>query len=161
MSAGGVRVLIAYFEVLLLGAWVGAMLFFSFAVAPGAFSALPSRHLAGLVVTNSISKLELLGLIAGPLLMLLCAAGSKHCAWSRLALLLVMTASAALSRFVVTPRMARLRASMGGIIDDIPASDPLRIEFNRLHDYSVALMSIAILSGLAALYLAVHSWIKR
>jgi hypothetical protein len=159
MSAS--RILLAYVEIFLLGAWIGAMLFFSFAVAPSAFSALPSRHLAGLVVTSSMTKLELLGLIIGPLLILLCAAGSRDYARARSVLLLIMTASAALSRFAVTPRMVKVRASMGGMIDNLPPSDPLRIEFNRLHDYSVALMSIAILSGLAALYLAVHSWIKR
>jgi hypothetical protein len=159
MSAS--RILLAYIEIFLLGAWVGAMLFFSFAVAPSAFSALPSRHLAGLLVTSSIAKLELLGLIIGPLLILLCAIGSKDYARARSALILIMTASAALSRLAVTPRMTKLRASMGGIIDNVPASDPLRIEFNKLHDYSVALMSIAILSGLVAFYLTVHSWIKR
>ena len=49
---------------------------------------------------------------------------------------------------------------MGGHIDDVAATDPLRIQFNDLHQYSVGLMSAAILSGLVALFLTVRSWLK-
>src|SRR6185436_20159995 len=59
----------AFFEVLLLSVWLGSMIFFSFAVAPSAFAVLPTREMAGAMVTSTIGKIEMLGLILGPVLM--------------------------------------------------------------------------------------------
>ena len=50
--------ILAFIEVLLLGLWLGAMAFFSFAVAPGAFETLGVRELAGRVVTSNIIKVD-------------------------------------------------------------------------------------------------------
>ena len=41
-------------RLLLLGLWLGAAMFFSFAVAPSAFAVLPARELAGAIVTRTI-----------------------------------------------------------------------------------------------------------
>lgn len=158
---------LAFSEVLLLGLWLGSMAFFSFAVAPSAFAVLQSRHLSGLIVTSTISKVEALGLIIGPLLILIQIASWRlHSAGNsikalRLILILVMTVSAALSRFWVSASMVTLRVQMGGMIDDVPADDPLRLQFNDLHQYSVALMAVALFAGLAALFLTVRTWVKR
>ena len=72
-----------------------------------------------------------------------------------------MTAAAALSRLWVTEKMVSLRIAMGGIIDNVADDDPLKLQFNDLHQYSVALMSVALFAGLAALFLSVRSWLKR
>ena len=161
-SSGVSGQLLAYVEILLLSLWLGSMIFFSFAVAPSAFAALPSRELAGAVVTSTISKLELMGLVIGPLLILIRMARPKDAAkLFHIILLLVMIAAAASSRFWISPRMVSLRQAMGGHIDDVPAADPLRIHFNDLHQYSVALMSAAMIAGLVILFLTVRSWIKR
>jgi hypothetical protein len=161
------RQILAYAEVLLLAVWIGSMVFFSFAVAPGAFSVLGTRHLAGLVVTSNISKVEVIGLVSGTLLILLQAATwrasrlGRAAKVMRLTLVLVMMAAAALSRLWVSPAMHSLRLRMGGIIDEVAPDDPLRLQFNDLHQYSVALMSIALFSGLVVLFLTVRSWLKR
>src|SRR2546423_1675284 len=95
----------AFIEVLLLGIWLGSMMFFSFAVAPSAFAVLPTRELAGVLVTSTIAKIEVVGLIIGPLLILIKAAtsnvthSSKRDRFLQLLLIAVMTAAAALSRF--------------------------------------------------------------
>ena len=164
---GAAQQLTAYIEVLLLGVWLGAMIFFSFAVAPGAFSVLPTREMAGVMVTSTIGKIEILGLIIGPLLILIHAANwrSRHASVAIKALqsvlILLMVASAGLSRFWVSPVMVALRAAMGGHIDDVAVTDPMRVQFNDLHRYSVALMSAAIIAGLVVLFLTVRSWLKR
>lgn len=157
----------AFIEVLLLGLWLGSMMFFSFAVAPSAFAVLPTRELAGLMVTSTIGKVEVLGLVIGPLL-ILANAGSWHARPSskrvrilQIFLIVVMIAAAALSRFWISPTLVSLRAAMGGHIDDVPATDPLRMQFNDLHQYSVGLMSAAMISGLLVLFLTVRSWLKR
>lgn len=158
---------VAFAEALLLSVWVGSMIFFSFAVAPGAFAVLPARELAGKVVTNAISKVEMLGLITGPLLILIQLAAwrgrgvTNRAKALRLVLLCVMIAMAALSRFWVSAKLVSLRLAMGGMIDDLPVTDPLRVQFNDLHQYSVTFMGIAMLAGLAVLFLTVRSWLKR
>jgi Domain of unknown function (DUF4149) len=158
---------VGFVEALLLSAWIGSMIFFSFAVAPSAFAVLPSRELAGKVVTSVISKVELLGLVIGPLLILIQLADwrGRNVASAgkalRLILLCVMIAMAALSRFWVSATLVSLRLAMGGMIDDVPKTDPLRVQFNDMHQYSVALMGTAMLAGLAVLFLTVRSWLKR
>lgn len=155
----------AFSEVLLLGIWLGSMMFFSFAVAPSAFAVLPTRELAGVMVTSTIGKIEMIGLVIGPLLILINAAKHPRRLSSgkglHALLLLVMIAAAGLSRFWISPAMVSLRAEMGGRIDDVAVTDPLRIQFNDLHQYSVGLMSAAMLSGLVVLFITVRSWIKR
>jgi hypothetical protein len=111
--------LAAFVEVLLLGVWLGSMMFFSFAVAPSAFSVLPTRELAGVMVTSSIGKIEVLGLVLGAVLLLMHAArwrtnpSGRSVKALQALLLLLMIASAGLSRFWVSPAMVSLRAQMG------------------------------------------------
>jgi hypothetical protein len=136
-------------------------------VAPSAFSVLPTRELAGVMVTSSIGKIEVLGLVLGAVLLLMHAArwrtnpSGRSVKALQALLLLLMIASAGLSRFWVSPAMVSLRAQMGGHIDDVATTDPLRIQFNDLHQYSVGLMSAAMISGLVVLFLTVRSWLKR
>jgi Domain of unknown function (DUF4149) len=164
---GIARQISAFIEVLLLGIWIGSMIFFSFAVAPSAFAVLPTREMAGVMVTSTIGKIELLGLIIGALLILMHATSWRSRKSSRAiktlqaVLLVLMIAAAGLSRFWISPAMVSLRARMGGHIDDVLATDPLRIQFNDLHRYSVGLMSAAMISGLVVLFLTVRSWLKR
>lgn len=159
--------MLAFAEFLLLGLWIGSMAFFSFAVAPGAFETLGTREMAGKVVTSNIIKVEWLGLVVGPLLILIQAAtwkvrrGAPVVKAIQLILVVVMTVAAALSRLWVTEKMIALRIAMGRIIDNVPDDDPLKLQFNDLHQYSVALMSVALFAGLAALFLSVRSWLKR
>ncbi|MEK6286512.1 MAG: DUF4149 domain-containing protein [Acidobacteriota bacterium] len=164
---GVAQQIVAFTEVLLIGVWLGSMIFFSFAVAPSAFAVLPTREMAGLLVTSTIGKIELLGLIIGPLLILIKALGLRARRLSGASktlegvLVLVMIAAAALSRFWISPSMVSLRAAMGGHIDDVAVTDPLRLQFNDLHQYSVALMSAAMISGFVVLFLTVRSCLKR
>ena len=45
--------------------WMGGLIFFSFVVAPTVFSVLPARHLAGSVVSRSLSALHWIGIVSG------------------------------------------------------------------------------------------------
>lgn len=155
---------LAFTEFLLLGLWLGAMCFFSFAVAPSAFAVLPSRHLAGLIVGSTLTKLEWLGLISGGLLLVLHFLKTKGQGKSELLtliLLLFMIAATAALRFWISPAMNALRLSMGGAIDDLSLTDPLRVQFNSYHQYSVWLMGTTILAAVALLFANVRSWLSR
>lgn len=166
-TSGAGQQAVAFIEALLLAVWLGSMIFFSFAVAPSAFAVLPSRELAGAVVTSAIGKIEILGLIIGPLLLLIqmtawrSRSASAKARTLRVILLLMMIAAAAASRFWVSAKLVSLRQEMGGVIDNVAATDPLRIQFNALHGYSVGLMAAAMLAGFVVLFLTVRSWLKR
>ncbi|HEV2881503.1 MAG TPA: DUF4149 domain-containing protein [Pyrinomonadaceae bacterium] len=144
-------------RLLLLGVWLGAAVFFSFAVAPSAFAVLPARELAGAIVTRTIGIVNVGGFLIALLLLLATAfarrrrgAATKR-AWivETLALALVALATAT-GHWVVAARMAALRVAMGRPIDEVAASDPLRLAFNSLHGYSVAAMTTAMLAAVVA-----------
>ena len=159
--------MLAFLEVFLLSLWLGSMIFFSAAVAPSAFAVLPTHELAGALVTSTISKIEVFGLVIGPLLILIQLAtwgrvrSSNRTKSFKVILIVIMLAAAAFSRFWVSPAMVSLRAQMNGHIDDVPATDPLRIQFNSLHHYSVWLMSAAIVCGILMQFQIVRSWLRR
>jgi hypothetical protein len=153
---------LAFTELLLLGLWLGSMMFFSFAVAPSAFAVLPSRHLAGLIVGNTLVKVEVIGLAIGLALLLIQIIKSRTRATSgklHLLFLVVGLATMAALRFWISPAMNSLRLAMGNEIDRVPVTDPLRIQFNDLHQYSVSLMGTAIVAGLALLFFTVRGWL--
>ena len=147
-----------YFELLSLGTWLGAVIFLSFAVAPGAFATLGSRDQAGAVVSMALGRLHLLGVVCGIVFLIACVlrAGSLAALVRPAALIVIlMIALTVASQHVVSVRMATLRAEMGSV-ERTPETSPLRVEFNRLHRYSVWLETGVLLAGLAAMFLAVR-----
>jgi Domain of unknown function (DUF4149) len=138
-----------------LGTWVGNILYFSFVVAPGAFSVLPTNDLAGNLVNYSLARLHLIGIVAGVIYLGASAlAGKSVAALGEPAAILVfvMVVLTMASQYGVIPRMEALRLQMGSV-DATPAGNPLRVTFDRLHQYSVWLESAVLLSGLVALFL--------
>ena len=138
--------------------WIGGIVFFAFVEAPTVFTVLPTRELAGNVVSRSLAALHWMGLISG-LVFLFCSIvynQMKH-ADARLfsaahVLLFVMLALTAVSQFRLTPRMQALRAEMH-TIDNVPVSDARRVEFNRLHEWSTRAEGGVLLCGLVVVVL--------
>jgi len=140
----------------ILGLWLGAMAFFSFVVAPSAFAVLKQQQLAGALVSRTLDALEIIGIIAGAILIaLLFFSKERDRAFLyELIALALMTVSMLVSHFVVSRRMHDLRMSLGEIAQ-LAANDPARVEFDRLHQYSVWLMGFDILGAIALIvYLA-------
>jgi len=140
----------------ILGLWLGAMAFFSFLVAPAAFATLPQQQLAGALVSRTLGALEIGGAIIGALLIaiLLFSRERDRAFLYELIALALMTVSMLVSHFVVSRRMHDLRVSLGEIAQ-LAATDPARLEFDRLHQYSVWLMGFDILGAIALIvYLA-------
>jgi hypothetical protein len=146
-------------RLLLLGVWLGAAVFFSFAVAPSAFAVLPARELAGAIVTRTIGIVNVGGFIVA--LLLLATAFARRSsgaqtkrAWAvELFALALVALATAIGHWVVAARMAALRVAMGRPIDEVAAGDPLRLAFNSLHGYSVAAMTTAMLAAIVAFIL--------
>jgi uncharacterized membrane protein len=151
-----------FIQVFALGTWVGAGLFLSFAVAPGAFAVLAAREQAGAIVGMALGRLHLYGLAAGAIYIaaaLLLEPRPAVLLRPAAVLVVVMLLLTLVSQYGVTPRMAELRAEMAaahGSIDQTPAEHPLRQRFGRLHGVSSALELVILLAGVAALYLTVR-----
>jgi hypothetical protein len=144
-------------RLLLLGMWVGAAMFFSFAVAPSAFIVLPARELAGAIVTRTIGIVNVGGFIIGLLLLATAFAGrgaARKRAWLlEVCALALLALATGIGHWLISARMQALRLSMGRPIDELAQSDPLRLAFNDLHGYSVAAMTTAMLAGIVAFIL--------
>ena len=67
----------------------------------------------------------------------------------------------AASRFWVSAKLHALRAQLNGPIDDLPVTDPLRVEFSALHGVSVSLMGATLLAGVVVILITVRLWLKR
>jgi hypothetical protein len=140
----------------ILGLWLGAMAFFSFVVAPSAFAALRQQQLAGALVSRTLGALEIIGIIIGALLIaiLIFSRERDRAFLYELIALALMTVSMLVSHFAVSRRLHELRVSLGEIAQ-LAANDPARVEFDRLHQYSVWLMGFNILGAIALIvYLA-------
>jgi uncharacterized membrane protein len=147
-----------FLMLLALVVWLGGIIFFSFAVAPTVFKVLPTRQLAGAVVTRSLAILHWMGMVSG--LVFLAASmtysyvtrGAAYPLAPRHVLVYLMLALTIASQFGVSPRMVALRFEMVEI-DRVPPIDARRFEFNRLHQWSTRLESAVFLLGVAVLYL--------
>ena len=149
-------------RLLLLGIWLGAAVFFSFAVAPSAFAVLPARELAGAIVTRTIGIVNVGGFILALLLLLTTAfarrSGEKNTTTKRawiveITALVALALATGIGHWFIGARMAALRVAFGRPVDEVAANDPLRIAFNSLHGYSVAAMTTAMLAAVVAFIL--------
>ena len=145
--------LVTDLRLLLAGTWLGAACLF-IAVAQAVFSVLPTRELAGAVVNRTLAVVNLSGLAIGLLLLILAFVTWKNTnlflLWAERFLLFVLTAACGINQFVVGWWLTSLRTQMGRPVDDVPLEDPLRIQFNNLHDYSVWLLMAAMAAALLA-----------
>jgi hypothetical protein len=145
---------------LLLGLWLGAAIFFSAAVAPNLFSVLRgadlpnANELAGSIVTRLLAIVNRGGFeIALFVIVVRFFAAQNQKALIRigemlsLAILVIMTG---VSHWVISAKMLALRAAMQIPIDQVAPVDPRRVAFDNLHRYSVDVMGVAIIAGLAA-----------
>ena len=144
-------------RLLLVAVWLGAAVFFSFAVAPSAFAVLPARELAGNVVTRTLAIVNVGGFIISLLALAGAFAGRGAVgrrAWRlEVGALSVVALTTFVGHWVINARLLALRRAMGRPIDELAASDPLRAAFNNLHGYSVGALSVGMLAAAVALLL--------
>ena len=150
--------ILRFIQIFALGTWVGSIFYFSAAVAPGAFRVLSNPDQAGAVVQFTLGRLHMLGVVAAVLYLFASIAlaqslkGIVRPAAIGVMLMLLLTLT---SQRLVTPKLAALRAQMGSVAAT-PKTDPLRVEFDRLHGISVKIEGTALLIGFAALFLTVR-----
>jgi uncharacterized membrane protein len=148
-----------FIQVFALGTWVGSIIYLSFVVAPGTFGVLQSRDQAGLMVGYSLARLHYLGVIAAVLYLLAgvtLAQSVKAFVQPAMLGVILMLALTLASQTRITPRLAELRTEMVSV-DATPKDNPLRVEFDRLHQTSVRIEVVVLLVGIASLFLTVRS----
>lgn len=148
---------LANIRLLLTGLWLGAAVFF-IGVAQSAFAVLPTRELAGSVVSRTLMIVNLSGLIIGLILLLTSFIKNLNIKpfllWTERVLLILLTAACAVNQFVIAIWLAYVRAQFGGKpVDEIPLEDPLRIQFNQLHQYSVWILMGSMAAALVVFFL--------
>ncbi len=152
--------LLSDLRILLLGLWLGAACFFSFAVAPSAFGVLPSRELAGLIVNRTLAIINYSGFTVGLILLASSYVLRQNVNRTKLLLeqgsLLLLTAACAFGQFVIAAKLNDLRGQIGRPIDELAIDDPLRAAFNDLHGYSVTILTTALIAAVAAFFLLVR-----
>src|SRR5258708_17753000 len=141
---------------LALAVWLGALVFFP-VVAQTAFSALPTVQMAALVVRGSLLKLHWMGLgcgvvfLASSLIYNRALLGrTRALAFSHI-LIVVMLALTAVSQFRIIPRMETLRISAGEV-NALAATDPSRVEFESLHEWSTRVEGAVLALGIILLH---------
>ena len=155
---------------LVLGLWLGALVFFGAVLAPIAFSQLPPLfatpaagiHAAGMIVGGSLVRLHWIGLFCGLIFLVVSLVARAHYRTiiPQALLVLVMMLLTAYSQFSIIPRMDTARDSVGGNVDAVAANNPGREIFDRLHQQSVHVEALVLLCGLGALAATAH-WSRR
>lgn len=143
--------IVRFLHLLALGYSLGAIVFFSFVIAPTVFTVL-GREQAGDLVAVIFPRYYQLGIGAAATALataiVLRARGSARGAWTASSVALAVGFAATLwAGTVVEPRARQLRLEMHTAA---PASDVAE-EFGHAHRLAVTLNGTALLAGLAAL----------
>lgn len=150
---------------LLLGAFTGALVFFA-GTAGTVLRDSPSRHAGGAVNRALLDVLDVSSYAAAALAFLLVLLLDRVEPLEKvqkglaLRLLAVVAAAAFASHEVITPQMMALRDRLPTIIDLLPATDPGRGEWGRLHAFSSGVLLVRILSA-GALYVLLSRTRRR
>jgi uncharacterized membrane protein len=140
--------------------WIGGLIFFAFVMAPALFNpaVLPTRQLAGNVVSRTLGTLHWMGLSCGIVFAITSLIDSHVTNGSaspfavRHLLIYLMIILTLVSMFGVAARMEDLKRQMV-VIDNVPHDDPRRVEFNQLHVWSTRLEGSVLVLGVALLFL--------
>jgi hypothetical protein len=143
-------------RLLILAIWLGAAVFF-IGVAQSAFAVIEQRELAGSLVGRTLALLNYGGMVAAVLLIVMSVVGSnkvsKFWLWVERFLLLIIGAACGVGEFVIGFWLSSIKTQIGRPIDEVAVDDPLRIQFNTLHQYSEWVLLSAMAAALIAFFI--------
>ena len=140
--------------------WIGGLIFFAFVMAPALFNPaiLPTRQLAGNVVSRTLSVLHWIAICCGLIFAVTSMIdsrvvnGAAQPFAARNLLIYLMMILTLVGMFGIAARMQSLKEQMG-TIDLVAQDDARRVEFNRLHVWSTRVEGTVLLLGLALIFL--------
>lgn len=136
--------------------WLGGLIFFAFVAAPSAFAVLPTPALAGNLVGRNLAALHWIGIVSAVIFLFgsMLYSRAKFARFRPFALVnvlvVLMLVLTLISQFAITPRIHALRAQL---TPGNSATDPVRIEFNRMHQWSTRLEGGVLVLGVAVVLL--------
>ncbi len=149
-------VMLRFIYLLALAVWVGSMTFFSFLAAPSIFKALP-RDEAGIAVTAMFPKYYWLGVVCGVVTLATSFAVGLRTRWNvllllRMILLGLMIAGVLYSVLVLQPKIHAVKVQIPAF-ERLSPTDPLRMEFGRLHGRSFGINAAVLLLGVVVVFI--------
>ena len=139
----------------LAGLWAGALSFFAFG-AGIVLKTAPTRADGGVVNRALLDAVDVASLVLAGALLVLLSLLSRRGGWGgtsralALRLLALGAVAAFVSLYLITPEMVALRSKAGPLFDSLPAADPLRRAWGRLHALSSLTLVVRIVSAAAA-----------
>ena len=153
-------VLLRYLYVVALVLWVGGLVSAGALVAPSVFGVLQAwnasegRMLAGQVFGDVLLRLTWLSYAMAVIMFVTLTLhrllGARPLKYGlRVGIMTVMLLLMMAIGFYLLPGVDAIQAQVAGPVSQLAATDPLRVEFERLHGLSNILFSITALGGLA------------
>jgi hypothetical protein len=151
-----------YLYLFALVIWLGGMVTAGLIVAPTTFGVLEAwdpakgRMLAGQVFGGILGRFYLVSYAAAGLMLLILTIqrvlGPRPKAYGiRVGLVGLMLGTMLYGGLVLAPQIDRLQAEVAGPMNVLPETDHRRAAFDRAHQLSTALFSVAMLGGLVLL----------
>lgn len=143
-------------RLLILALWLGAAVFF-IAVAQSAFSVLPDRQMAAAVVNSTLRVLNFGGLGIVAILLLTSVIGSAKVSsfwlWVERILLILLGAACAVGQFLFGFWLGTIRTQIDRPIEQLADDDPLKMQFMRLHEYSIWVLAAGMIAAVIAFFI--------
>lgn len=152
--------MLRYLYVVALVLWVGGLVVAGALVAPSVFGVLQAwnasegRVLAGQVFGEVLLRLTWLSYVMGGVMFIALTLhrllGARPVKYGvRVGIMAVMVTMMMVTGFWLIPQVDAIQAGVKGPVAELAATDPRRVEFNRLHGLSNILFSITAIGGLA------------
>ena len=147
--------------------WLGAEIFFPVVAAVTFETLRPDTHTAGMIVGSLLRILHGMGLVSAMVALALLALGP---AWNiykpravlvPMALLVLAVGFTVYSQFSIIPAMERDRINAGGAIDALDTTNPIRMDFEKLHRRSENVEGAILLLGLATVVFVARAESKK
>jgi hypothetical protein len=152
-----------YAALLALVVWAGGLIALGSVAAPAAFDVLAARQIAdgravaGAIFGETLRRFHQIAYLCGGVLLISLIArrilGPRpRRAGIRVLLASIMLAATMYSGLAVATRIQTLQREIGASPSTLPAGDPRRAEFGRLHATSTILLLVPILGSLALIW---------
>ena len=149
-------VVLRFIYLLSIALWIGGMAFFSFLAAPSIFHVLP-REEAGKVVTDIFAKYYWQGIICGAVALATSVVLGMRERWNillivRTVTIVVMLIGVLYSVAILQPKIQAVKAQVTSL-ESLSPTDPLRLEFGRLHGRSFSVNAAVLLLGVVVVFI--------
>jgi uncharacterized membrane protein len=150
------NVILRFIYLLSVALWIGGMAFFSFLAAPSIFKVLP-REEAGQVVSAIFPKYYWQGIICGAIALATSVALGMRERWNillivRTIMIGVMVIGVLYSVVVLQPKIQAVKAQITSF-ESLSPTDPMRLEFGRLHGRSFSVNAAVLLLGVIVVFI--------